>query len=66
MTENRDDRLIVKPAPGMRIIHPYRRRPINEDGEDVTAHRGYFNRMLRTGDVVLVPPRAPAKPKGDK
>jgi hypothetical protein len=51
------DRLVVKPAPGRgTILHPRTFRPIREDGQDVTAERFYFHRMLRTGDVVLVEP----------
>ncbi len=58
--ENDDERLYVKPAPGRLVRHPRTMRPLPEEGADVTSERGYFHRMIRTGDVVVVP--RPAKP----
>jgi hypothetical protein len=49
------ERLFVKPAPNRLIRHPRTMRPLPPEGADVTAERGYFHRMLRTGDVVLAP-----------
>jgi hypothetical protein len=48
--------LVVKPARGL-VRHPRTFRPIRDEGEDVSAYRGYFNRLLRTGDVVVVVPQ---------
>jgi uncharacterized protein DUF2635 len=48
-------RFVVKPAPGRLVRHPRSFRPIREEGEDVTSERSYFHRMLRAGDVVVVP-----------
>lgn len=60
MTEERK-RLIVKPSkPDLIVRHPRTMQPIASAGEDVTHYRGYFNRMLRTGDVV--PATLPAVP----
>lgn len=55
----RDDRLYVRPVEGRLVRHPRSMRPIPEEGADVTSERGYFHRMLRVGDVVVVarPPR---------
>ena len=66
--EDDDDRLFVKPAPGRLVRHPRTMRPLPEEGADVTSERGYFHRMLRTGDVVLVPRRhkTPAPPKKEE
>jgi len=50
-----DDRLFVKPAPGRLVRHPRTMRPIPGEGADVTSERGYFHRMIRAGDVVVVP-----------
>ena len=48
-------RLFVRPAPGRLVRNPYTMRPLREEGEDVTAHRFYFHRMIRAGDVIVVP-----------
>jgi hypothetical protein len=54
------EKLVVKPAPGRLIRHPRTMRPIAEGGQDVTSEKGYFHRMLRVGDVVVVPTAPPA------
>ena len=53
--DDTDDRLYVKPAPGRLVRHPRTMRPIPEEGADVTSERGYFHRMIRAGDVIVVP-----------
>jgi hypothetical protein len=45
------------------VRHPRTFRPIDERGQDVTAERGYFTRMLRSGDVVRAS-QPPTKEKG--
>ena len=58
-----DERLFVKPVPGRLVRHPRTMRPIPEEGADVTSERGYFHRMIRAGDVVVVP--RPSRRKGE-
>lgn len=59
---NRDEqRLFVKPVPGRLVRHPKTFRVIREEGEEVTSERSYFHRMIRAGDVVVVPQHKPAK-----
>ena len=55
------EKLIVKPVAGRLVRHPRTMRPIPEDGQDVTSERNYFHRMMRAGDVVVVPNTPPAK-----
>jgi hypothetical protein len=57
----REGRLFVRPAPGRLIRHPVTMRPLRDEGEDVTSARFYFHRMIRAGDVIVVP--RPAKPE---
>ena len=54
MTEDRD-RLFVKPAEGRLVRHPRTMRPLPPEGQDVSSERNYFHRMIRAGDVVMVP-----------
>jgi hypothetical protein len=70
MAQSTRDPVFVKPAPGSFIRHPGTMRPMPEDGFEVRGndtYRGYWNRMIRTGDLVVVPqvtravPRMPAK-----
>lgn len=64
MTDPKEtERLIVKPAPGRLVRHPRTFRPIPEGGQDVTTERNYFHRLLRAGDVVMVPSVTPAPKK---
>jgi hypothetical protein len=64
------ERLVVKPVDDRLVRHPRTFRPIHPDGQDVTADRGYFHRMLRAGDVVRVSeadaPRPGPTKKGDR
>ncbi|MDA8092348.1 MAG: DUF2635 domain-containing protein [Betaproteobacteria bacterium] len=46
--------MYVKPAPGLRIVDPILRDFLPEEGRPVTPS-GYWRRMLRDGDVILVP-----------
>jgi hypothetical protein len=62
MAADDEARLIVKPAAGRLVRHPRTMRPLDAEGQDVTSERGYFHRMLRAGDVVIVPPRKVAPP----
>ena len=62
MSNEQDERLIVKPAEGRLVRHPRTGRPLHPDGQDVTSERGYFHRMLRVGDVVRVSAK-PAQPQ---
>lgn len=57
--------LFVKPGAGSLIRHPRSMREMPEEGFEIRendAFRGYWNRMIRTGDLVVVPKPAP-KPK---
>lgn len=59
----------VKPAPGARIRQPNRGFNVMPEGGDfVSIDDTFYNRLLRTGDLVLVTEDAePKKPaKADK
>lgn len=45
----------VKPAPGARVRQPNRGfNVMPESGDFVSVDDTYYNRLLRTGDIVLV------------
>jgi hypothetical protein len=64
-----ENRMFVKPTKGRNVLHPRTFRAIDPNGQDVTSERGYFHRLLRTGDVVMTEPpsrKKPAEPKAHK
>jgi len=54
--------LFVRPAPGMRVRDPATRAPIPEEGV-LVPHTGYWERRIRTGDVVVAEPPVAPQPK---
>ena len=57
MAAQNTEPLYVKPAPGRLIRHPYSMRVMPEEGFEVKGElRGYWHRMLRAGDLVVIPP----------
>lgn len=50
------ERLWVKPKAGLIVRHPATGRPLDPEGEDVTAYRIHFFRQLAAGDVEQIAP----------
>ena len=48
--------MFVKPAPGLRVLDPLSRLPLPAEGKEV-ADDSYWNRRLRSGDVVRGEPQ---------
>lgn len=63
------DKIYIRPAPGLTILDPATRKPLDIGGEPKPAET-YWMRRLADGDVILVqgaePARKPAskKPQG--
>lgn len=70
MARSTRETVFVRPAPGSLIRHPRSMREMPEEGFEIRendAYRFYFNRMIRTGDLVVVPklaPKAQSKKEG--
>jgi hypothetical protein len=65
MAENTRTTVFVKPAEGSLIRHPASFRVMPATGFEIKPndpHRGYWNRMMRTGDLVASPRPAARAP----